>query len=94
VPANIAVPAGNKLFLIGHAVGTQNYICLPMGASSSPSLHHRPPSSRGISRSPPTTSAPTRLRVAQCGRRGNIPKTPAPSGAGWWTAIPPLIRPM
>jgi Protein of unknown function (DUF3455) len=29
VPANLQVPAGNKLFLVGHAVGTQNYICLP-----------------------------------------------------------------
>jgi len=29
VPANIQVPSGNKLFLIGHAIGTQNYICLP-----------------------------------------------------------------
>jgi hypothetical protein len=29
VPANIQVPAGNKLFLVGHAVGTQNYVCLP-----------------------------------------------------------------
>lgn len=29
VPANLHVPAGNKLFLIGHAIGTQNYICLP-----------------------------------------------------------------
>jgi hypothetical protein len=29
VPANIAVPAGNKAFFVGHAVGTQNYICLP-----------------------------------------------------------------
>jgi hypothetical protein len=28
VPANIQVPAGNKAFLVGHAVGTQNYICL------------------------------------------------------------------
>ena len=32
VPANIQVPAGNKLFLVGHAVGTQNYVCLPSGA--------------------------------------------------------------
>jgi hypothetical protein len=31
VPANIQVPAGNKLFLEGHGVGTQNYICLPSG---------------------------------------------------------------
>jgi len=29
VPANIQVPAGNKAFLDGHAVGTQNYICVP-----------------------------------------------------------------
>jgi hypothetical protein len=29
VPANIQVPAGNTAFLEGHAVGTQNYICLP-----------------------------------------------------------------
>src|SRR5215207_2127462 len=32
VPDNIQVPAGNKLFLVGHAVGTQNYICVPSGA--------------------------------------------------------------
>jgi hypothetical protein len=31
VPANLQVPAGNKLFLVGHATGTQNYICLPSG---------------------------------------------------------------
>ena len=31
VPDNIRVPAGNKLFLVGHAVGTQNYICVPAG---------------------------------------------------------------
>jgi hypothetical protein len=31
VPAAIQVPAGNKLFLVGHAIGTQNYICLPSG---------------------------------------------------------------
>ncbi len=31
VPANIQVPAGNKLFFVGHGVGTQNYVCLPAG---------------------------------------------------------------
>jgi len=31
-PDNIQVPAGNTAFLEGHAVGTQNYICLPSGA--------------------------------------------------------------
>jgi hypothetical protein len=31
VPANIQVPAGSEAFLVGHAVGTQDYICLPSG---------------------------------------------------------------
>jgi hypothetical protein len=31
VPANIKIPPGNSPFLLGHAVGTQNYICLPAG---------------------------------------------------------------
>src|ERR1700716_4505900 len=31
VPANIKVPAGNEAFLVGHAVGTQNYVCVPSG---------------------------------------------------------------
>jgi hypothetical protein len=35
VPANIQVPAGNKAFLVGHAFGTQNYICVPSAASAS-----------------------------------------------------------
>jgi hypothetical protein len=33
VPDLIPVPAGQRLFLAGHAYGTQNYICLPAGAS-------------------------------------------------------------
>jgi hypothetical protein len=28
VPANLEVPAGNRVFLAGHAIGTQDYICL------------------------------------------------------------------
>ncbi|MDX6709842.1 MAG: hypothetical protein QOH96_858 [Blastocatellia bacterium] len=35
VPANIQVPPGNKAFLEGHGVGTQNYICLPSVTSVS-----------------------------------------------------------
>jgi hypothetical protein len=31
VPENIQVPEGNELFLVGHAEGTQNYVCLPVG---------------------------------------------------------------
>jgi hypothetical protein len=32
VPTELEVPEGNKVFREGHAVGTQNYICLPSGA--------------------------------------------------------------
>ena len=31
VPDLIQVPAGHRVFLAGHALGTQNYICLPSG---------------------------------------------------------------
>lgn len=33
VPANLAVNAGETAFLIAHATGTQNYICLPGAAT-------------------------------------------------------------
>jgi hypothetical protein len=32
VPANIQVPPGNSAFLVGHAEGTQDYVCLPSGS--------------------------------------------------------------
>ena len=38
VPPNIEVPTGNTLFLVGHGVGTQNYICLPSGSGSAYTL--------------------------------------------------------
>ncbi len=33
VPAAIQVPAGNTLFLVGHAAGTQIYTCAPSGST-------------------------------------------------------------
>src|SRR5262245_3649894 len=33
VPGNLEVEEGNEAFLVGHAIGTQNYVCLPSGAS-------------------------------------------------------------
>lgn len=33
VPSDLVVPAGHSLFLLGHASGTQNYVCLPAGGS-------------------------------------------------------------
>jgi hypothetical protein len=32
VPGNIKVLPPNHIFLIGHAIGTQNYVCVPNGA--------------------------------------------------------------
>ena len=34
VPTNIEVPTGNTVFLVGHGVGTQNYVCLPLPSGS------------------------------------------------------------
>lgn len=34
-PAAITPPAGNSAFLVGHAVGTQGYVCLPESAAAS-----------------------------------------------------------
>ena len=34
VPPDLRVPAGSKAFLVGHAVGTQNYVCLPAGVDA------------------------------------------------------------
>lgn len=38
VPDNLKVQDGAKVFLVGHAVGTQNYICLPTGSGVAWSL--------------------------------------------------------
>ena len=32
VPTDLRVPAGNTPFLKGHAIGTQNYFCMPSGS--------------------------------------------------------------
>jgi hypothetical protein len=34
-PAAITPPAGNSAFLVGHAVGTQGYVCLPTSTGAS-----------------------------------------------------------
>ena len=34
-PAKITPPAGNAAFLVGHALGTQGYVCLPKGTGAS-----------------------------------------------------------
>jgi hypothetical protein len=34
-PAKITPPVGNSAFLVGHALGTQGYVCLPKGTGAS-----------------------------------------------------------
>src|SRR3982074_2510366 len=34
-PTQITPPAGNSAFLVGHAFGTQGYVCLPQGTGAS-----------------------------------------------------------
>src|SRR4029453_1954270 len=34
LPASLQVPAGNNPFLLGKAIGTQNYVCLPSGVDA------------------------------------------------------------
>jgi uncharacterized protein DUF3455 len=38
MPDNVQVKDGSKAYLVGHATGTQNYICLPSGAGFAYSL--------------------------------------------------------
>jgi len=38
VPAKLMVEPGNEAFLVGHATGTQDYVCLPSGAGFAWSL--------------------------------------------------------
>jgi len=38
VPGNLNVDEGNEVFLVGHGVGTQNYVCLPSASGFAFSL--------------------------------------------------------
>ncbi len=42
-PALITPPAGNSAFLLGHAVGTQGYVCLPKGTGASWTVNNARP---------------------------------------------------
>ena len=45
VPSNIQVPAGSKAFLEGHAIGTQDYVCVPC---PNPATAMCPPNNSGF----------------------------------------------
>src|SRR5216683_6367385 len=42
-PTLITPPAGNSAFLLGRAVGTQGYVCLPKGAGASWTVNNARP---------------------------------------------------
>jgi len=42
-PAAITPPAGNSAFLVGHAVGTQGYVCLPTATGASWTVNNARP---------------------------------------------------
>ena len=77
-PALITPPAGNSAFLVGHAQGTQGYVCLPtaVGASTASWTVNaaRPEAtlfqsfSETTSRSSPTSSAPIQIPTTPQGR--------------------------
>src|SRR2546426_5357922 len=61
-PEVITPPAGNSAFLLGRAVGTQGYVCLPKGTGASWTVNNARPeatllraSSGRTSRSSPTS---------------------------------------
>ena len=62
VPAKLEVEEGNEAFLVGHAIGTQNYICLPSGRRRRLDALHAAGHAvqrRGAAGHRPTSSAPT-----------------------------------
>src|SRR5512132_2437806 len=83
VPSDIQVPAGNKAFLVGKGVGTQNYICLPSGSGFRFVLFTPQATlfEDKTKQSSPTTSAPTRLRITRFAPHGSTRGTRARSGA-------------
>ena len=94
VPRILEVPSGNRPFREGHAVGTQDYICLSTGWASSA---YGPQATlfnddndqiitHFLSRNPDGQTRP--------GLPGRTPVTRAPSGATRFRVLPiPLIRP-
>jgi len=42
-PTGITPPAGNSSFMVGHALGTQGYVCLPMSTGASWTVNNARP---------------------------------------------------
>src|SRR4051812_40691312 len=91
VPGKLQVPEGNEAFLIGHAFGSQDYVCAASGSGvafvlTTPEavLFDNPARASSI-----TSSAPTPSRAARSAPRGKAHGTPASSGANWSMPQPP-----
>ena len=88
VPADIQVPAGNVAFLVGHAIGTQNYVCLPSGSGFAfilftPQATLFDDGNKQIIThffSPNLNPSRARTVLARFAPRGRTPRTRAPSG--------------
>ncbi len=89
VPANIEVPEGNQAFLVGHAFGSQNYVCAPdpfVGRVAWALLHQRrklldEQSEQLITHfNSPFSNLSPRKSPASCAPRGKIHATRAGCG--------------
>jgi hypothetical protein len=90
VPTDVQVPTQNKVFLVGHAVGTQNYVCLPSGSGVAyPLFTPQAVVQRPGRTSYRTSSAPTLPRRDRT-PAGSTRRTRAPSGAG--RSVPPRTQ--
>jgi hypothetical protein len=93
VPANIQVPAGSRAFLAGHAVGTQDYVCLPSGTGFAWTFF-APQATLFTDDDRQVIThflSPDRSRVAYLAPPGGTPATRAPSGERRW--LPPQTPP-
>jgi len=83
-PAVITPPPGNTVFLAGHAVGTQGYVCLPSGTGASWAVNgSRPEASLFASNSGHTLPAITHFLSPITTPNEFAPK-PLPFGSATW----------
>jgi hypothetical protein len=83
-PAAITPPAGNKAFVMGHAVGTQGYICLPSGSGASWTVvASRPQATLFINLGPLSQQILTHF-LSPDTNPNSVAPTPLPFGSPTW----------
>jgi hypothetical protein len=83
VPTNLEVEYGNTPFLVGHAIGTQNYVCLLKAGGFVWTFFGPQATLFGDDGQQLIThffSARTRTRMARCARHGSSRRTPPRRG--------------